>query len=261
MESLQGRLKERRKKKRLRALRNFLVVAVVIGSIIGCYKLVHRPGMAFGKVAITGTKLLNEADVVRMANSQMPVNLFTISPWTVEDSLKQDIRFMNAKASYKWPNKLEISVQEREPALYVANAYNGYIMIDYKGTIMSVSNSIPDTKAPLLIGEKCGNAFIGDDVANERVDGILKFLLSINAEGRRQIAELMMDDEKNVKLQLRNGLLLRLGRAESMADRAPMFNTVYNEIKDKHIQAEYIDLQFKKPYIKLKPELMKVKKS
>lgn len=261
MESLQGRLKERRRKKRLRWMRNFLVVAVVIGSMVGCYKLVHRPGMAFGKVVISGTKLLNEADVVRMSNSQLPVNLFTISPWTVEDSLKQDIRFMNARASYKWPNRLEVSVQEREPALYVANAYNGYIMVDYKGTIMSVTNSIPDTKAPLLVGEKCGNAFIGDDVANERVDGILKFLLSINSEGRRQIAELMMDDEKNVKLQLRNGLLLRLGKAESMADRAPMFNTVYNEIKDKHIQAEYIDLQFKKPYIKLKPELMKVKKS
>lgn len=261
MESLQNRLKERRRKKRLKFFRNVFVIAAVIGSIIGCYKFVHRPGMAFGQIAISGTKVLKDEDVVRMANSQMPVNLFTISPWSVEDSLKQDIRFMNAKVNYKWPSKLEVTVQEREPALYVANAYNGYIMVDYKGTIISVSNSIPDTKAPLLVGEKCGNAFIGDDVANERVDGILKFLISINAEGRRQIAELMMDDEKNVKLQLRNGLLLRLGRAESMADRAPMFNTVYNEIKDKHIQAEYIDLQFKKPYIKLKPELMKVKKS
>ena len=46
-----------------------------------------------------------------------------------------------------------------------------------------------------------------------------------------------------------------------MPEKAPLFNTVFNEIKDKNIQAEYIDLQFKKPYIKLKPELMKVKKT
>ena len=138
---------------------------------------------------------------------------------------------------------MNVTVKEREPALYVANSYNGYIMVDYKGTIMSVTNSIPDAKAPLLTGEKCGNAFVGDDVANERVDGILRFLMSINSEARRQIAELMMDNDKNVKLQLRNGLLLRLGRAESMPEKAPLFNTVFNEIKDKNIQAEYIDLQ------------------
>lgn len=245
----------------MRLLKTVLVLVAVVGSVYGSYKLVHRPGMAFGKIAIVGTNKLKDTDIVRMANSQMPVNLFTVSPWDVEYGLKQDIRFMNVSTSYKWPNKLEVSVQEREPALYVANSYNGYIMVDYKGTIMSVTNSIPDSKAPLLTGEKCGNAFVGDDVANERVDSILKFLLSINSEGRRQIAEMMMDEEKCVKLQLRNGLLLRLGRAETMPERAPMFNTVFNEIKDKNIEAEYIDLQFKKPYIKLKPELMRVKKS
>ena len=261
MESLQGRLKARRRKARLKMLGVVLTVAAVVGSIYGFYKLVHRPGMAFGKVTVHGTKKLKDADIVRIANSQMPVNLFTVNPWDVEYGLKQDTRFSDAKVSYKWPNVLEISVKEREPALYVANSYNGYIMVDYKGTIISVSDSIPDTKAPLLTGEKCGNAFVGDDVDNERVSGILKFLLSINIEARRQIAELMMDNDKTVKLQLRNGLLLRLGRAETMPDKAPMFNTVFNEIKDKHIQAEYIDLQFKKPYIKLKPELVKVNKS
>lgn len=261
MESLQNRLKERRRKARIRIFTVLACVVGVIGLCVGAWKLVHRPGMAFGEIAIQGTNKIKAEDVVRMANSQMPVNLFTVLPWDVEYALKQDVRFFNAKAEYKWPNKLNVTVKEREPALYVANSYNGYIMVDYKGTIMSVTNSIPDAKAPLLTGEKCGNAFVGDDVANERVDGILRFLMSINSEARRQIAELMMDNDKNVKLQLRNGLLLRLGRAESMPEKAPLFNTVFNEIKDKNIQAEYIDLQFKKPYIKLKPELMKVKKT
>lgn len=261
MESLQGRLKERRRKARMRLLCIVLAIGTIVSSCVGIYKFTHRPGMAFGEIVINGTEQIKAEDVVRMANSNMPVNLFTVRPGTVEYALSQDIRFFDAKANYKWPNKLEVTVKERQPALYVANSYNGYIMIDYKGTVMSVSNSIPDTKAPLLVGEQCGNAFIGDDVGNKRVDSILKFLLSINSEARKQIAELMMDNDKNVKLQLRNGLLLRLGSAETIQDKAPMFNTVFNEIKDKNIQAEYIDLQFKKPYIKLKPELMKVKKS
>lgn len=261
MESLQERLKKRRRKSRMRILCGILILGALVGSCVGIYKFTHRPGMAFGEIVIHGTKNIKAEDVVRMANSQMPVNLFTISSGAVEYALSQDIRFFDAKANYKWPNKLEVTVKERQPALYVANSYNGYIMIDYKGTVMSVSNSIPDTKAPLLVGEQCGNAFVGDDVANKRVDNILKFLLSINVEARNQIAELMMDNDKNVKLQLRNGLLLRLGQAEKMPDKAPLFNTVFNEIKDKNIQAEYIDLQFKKPYIKLKPELMKVNRS
>ena len=154
MESLQNRLKERRRKARLRIFTVLACIAGIIGLCIGAWKLVHRPGMAFGEIAIQGTNKIKAEDVVRMANSQMPVNLFTVLPWDVEYALKQDVRFFNAKAEYKWPNKLNVTVKEREPALYVANSYNGYIMVDYKGTIMSVTNSIPDAKAPLLTGEK-----------------------------------------------------------------------------------------------------------
>ena len=261
MESLQERLKARHRKARMKLLTIVLIIGAIVGTGVGAYKLTHRPGMAFGQIVIHGTKKLTAEDVVRMANSKMPVNLFTVSADTVEYALSQDIRFFDAKAKYSWPNKLEVSVKEREPALYVANSYNGYIMIDYKGTVMSVSDSIPDTKAPLLVGEQCGNAFVGDDVGNKRVDSILKFLVSINPEARKQIAELKMDEDKHVKLKLLNGLLLRLGKAEEIPEKAPMFNTVYNNIKDMNIQAEYIDLQFKKPFIKLKPEMMRVQRS
>ena len=47
---------------------------------------------------------------------------------------------------------------------------------------------------------------------------------------------------------------MRLGKAQELAQKAPLFMTVFNEIKDKNIKAEYIDLTFAKPYIKLLPK-------
>ena len=39
-----------------------------------------------------------------------------------------------------------------------------------------------------------------------------------------------------------------------LPEKATVFMTVFQEIKNKNIQAEYIDLTFAKPYIKLIPK-------
>ena len=62
-----------------------------------------------------------------------------------------------------------------------------------------------------------------------------------------------MDDRHEAKLCLRNSFPILLGPVAGLPHKAPVFMTVFNEIKNKNIQAEYIDLTFAKPYIKLIP--------
>ena len=253
MTSIRERMHEKRRKKRLRLLRLFLYLVLIVGASVFSWRYVHRPGFAFGSVTINGSSLINENDVVIMAGGQPPCNLFTMSKGRLEDALKHDIRFRDAQVSYKFPALLRVVVQEREPAIYVANSYRSYLKVDYHGVVMSVTTGIPDAKAPVVAGLKCGNVYLGDTVANKGVIDILTFLQGINGEARDRIAEICVDNNNNVMLRMRGSFPILLGALDGVKDKTAVFTTVFNEIKDKDIKAEYIDLTFAKPYIKLLP--------
>ena len=126
--------------------------------------------------------------------------------------------------------------------------------MDYNGVVLSVTTTIPDAKAPVLAGIKCGNLYLGDKVANTGVLQILQFLQQLTPEELQRIGEIAVDDKQDVKLQLSGSFPVRLGRVQEVSQKASVFMTVFNEIKDKNIKAEYIDLTFGKPYIKLLPK-------
>lgn len=247
------RVHERRRKKRLRRLCRIVCIAAV-GYMLNCgWNYVHNPDFAFGSISVRGTSLLTDADLVKMGGSQMPLNLFNISLSRMREALNHDIRFHSAEVAYKFPSHIQVIVQEREPALYVSNSYRSYFKVDYGGVVLSVTTGIPDAKAPVLIGEKCGNLFIGDKIVNQDVLNIIDFLKNIDGEARDRITEIAVDDKGNVKLSMRNSFPILIGHADEITDKSNIFMTVFKEIKNKSIDAEYIDLTFAKPYIKLIP--------
>ncbi len=251
MQTMRSKLNEQRKKRRMHFLRLLIYTVGIVLVFIGTWYYVHKPGFSFGQVSINGTELLTEEDIIRMAGSQPPFNLFAVSPSKVRYALQHDVRFLHADAGYIWPGILNVTVEERKAALYVLNAYQRYLKLDYSGMVLSVTSGIPDADAPLLVGEECGNVYTGDVIANEDVLSLLRFLQSIGAKTEAHIAEIIVDNQKEVKLQLRTGLLIILGKINQVHEKADVFMIVYNEIKDKEIRADYIDLTFSKPYIKL----------
>lgn len=258
--TMREKLRQRRKQRRLRMLRLFMIFSVIVAVYAGIYYYLHRPNFACGSVSIHGTKQLTEADVLRLAESQKPFNLFNVDADKVEEALRHDVRFKTVHAEYKWPGVLHINVQERKPALYVENAYQGYAKVGYCGTVMDVTNGIPDDNAPMLMGEDCGSLYIGDVVENKNVLSVLNFLNNVDLVAQEQFVEIVLDEEENVRVHLKVGFPILLGPIEELQDKTELFMTVFNEINGKQIVAEYIDLTYSKPYIKLKVKEDETKK-
>ena len=187
-----------------------------------------------------------------MCGTQQPVNLFVISPSTVKTAIENDVRFEKAETEYFWPGVLTIRVKERVPAVYIACSYKSYAQVDYNGVVMSVSDGIKGADAPVLSGVVTGNIFFGDTVKEKNVLAILSFLSKLDKEVINSISEIAVDSGNNVKFNLSYGYPILLGNADNIAEKLDVFVTVFNDIKTKNIRAEYIDLTFAKPYIKLR---------
>lgn len=252
MQSTRERLKANRKKRRLRLLRLFFIVAVITGALAGAWRWATSPGTAFGSIVIEGTSHLTQSELLRMCGTQEPVNLFVVSPSAIEKAIANDVRFEKAETEYFWPGVLVVRVKERIPALYIACSYKGYAQVDYNGVVMSVSDGIKEVDAPVLSGVVTGNIFFGDTIKEKNVLEILGFLSKLDKEVTDSISEIAVDSGNNVKFNLRYGYPILLGNADNISDKLDIFITVFNDIKTKNIRAEYIDLTFAKPYIKLR---------
>lgn len=252
MQSTRERLKANRKKRRLRLLRLFFIAAIIIGAFAGAWRWATSPGTAFGSIVIEGTSQLTQSELLSMCGTQEPVNLFVVSPSAIEKAIANDVRFEKAETEYFWPGVLVIRVKERIPALYIACSYKGYAQVDYNGVVMSVSDGIKEADAPVLSSVVTGNIFFGDTIKEKNVLEILSFLSKLDKEVTDSISEIAVDSGNNVKFNLRYGYPILLGNADNISDKLDIFITVFNDIKTKNIRAEYIDLTFAKPYIKLR---------
>lgn len=252
MQSTRERLKANRKKRRLRLLRLFFIAAVITGALAGAWRWATSPGTAFGSIVIEGTSQLTQSELLSMCGTQEPVNLFVVSPSAIEKAIANDVRFEKAKTEYFWPGVLVVRVKERIPALYIACSYKGYAQVDYNGVVMSVSDGIKEADAPVLSGVVTDNIFFGDTIKEKNVLEILGFLSKLDKEVTDSISEIAVDGSNNVKFNLRYGYPILLGNADNISDKLDIFITVFNDIKTKNIRAEYIDLTFAKPYIKLR---------
>lgn len=252
MQSTRERLKANRKKRRLRLLRLFFIAAVITGALAGAWRWATSPGTAFGSIVIEGTSQLTQSELLSMCGTQEPVNLFVVSPSAIEKAIANDVRFEKAETEYFWPGVLVVRVKERIPVLYIACSYKGYAQVDYNGVVMSVSDGIKEADAPVLSGVVTGNIFFGDTIKEKNVLEILGFLSKLDKEVTDSISEIAVDSGNNVKFNLRYGYPILLGNADNISDKLDIFITVFNDIKTKNIRAEYIDLTFAKPYIKLR---------
>lgn len=252
MQSTRERLKANRKKRRLRLLRLFFIAAVITGALAGAWRWATSPETAFGSIVIEGTSQLTQSELLSMCGTQEPVNLFVVSPSAIEKAIANDVRFEKAETEYFWPGVLVVRVKERIPALYIACSYKGYAQVDYNGVVMSVSDGIKEADAPVLSGVVTGNIFFGDTIKEKNVLEILSFLSKLDKEVTDSISEIAVDSGNNVKFNLRYGYPILLGNADNISDKLDIFITVFNDIKTKNIRAEYIDLTFAKPYIKLR---------
>ena len=254
MGSSQERLQADHRRKRLNDIVWLLGLLFFAALVVVGWKHVHRPDFAFGDIVIHGSRQFTREKVLQMTGSGEPVNLFLVSKDKIVKALQGDVRVESADAHYEFPSVLNVYIKERKPVLYVITDYGNYAKLDRSALVMDMTDGIKDASVPRLAGVACGNAFIGDTLQNDTISEVLKFLDKLQPEAKEQIADLSVDAEKKLIIHMRYGFPVILGPVNELAGKAELFMTVFNEMKGKKVQIEYMDLQYSKPFVRLRQQ-------
>ena len=237
MSSSHEKLQEDRRRRRLDNIIWLLGLLIFAVAAVAGWNHIHRPDFAFGDIVIHGSKQFTRGKILQMAGSGEPVNLFRVSKSKIVTALQGDVGVESAEAHYDFPSTL--------------NVYN-YAKVDKTALVMDMTDGIRDASVPRLAGITCGNAFIGDTLQNDTIREVLQFLDKLKSDAKEQIAELSVDAENKLIIHMRYGFPVILGPVNELAGKAELFMTVFNEIKGKKVQVEYMDLQYTKPFVRLK---------
>jgi len=232
-------------------LKPFCYLLGVVLILAGLYYLLHRPWLAFGTIQVEGGKQITVEEVKKVGDIKEPVNIFNISWSKLEDVLNHDVRIEKATTKYAWPDILKVIVTERRAAVYVGCAYEGIAKVDYAGHVLEVGKGIKDASAPFISGWKAGNVYTGDVVKEPELVALLVFLGKLDKDNTTEIAEIAMDKEGKITFFMQSGIRVIMGSYEKLEEKMDNFIAICNELKTKKIKAQYIDLTYNKPYIKL----------
>ena len=250
----QEKLQEDHRRKRMNDAVWLLGLLIFAALVVAGWKYVHRPDFAYGDIVIHGSKQFTRANILQMAGSKEPVNLFLVSKNKIVAALQGDVRVESAEAHYDFPSVLNVHIKERKPVLYVITDYGNYAKLDKTALVMEMSDGIKDASVPRLAGVACGNAFIGDTLQNDMIREVLSFMEKLQPDAKEQIADLSVDTEKKLTVHMRYGFPVILGPVNELAGKAELFMTVFNEMKGKKVQIEYMDLQYSKPFVRLRQQ-------
>ena len=254
MGSSQERLQADHRRKRLNDIVWLLGLLFFAALVVAGWKYVHRPDFAYGDIVIHGSRQFTREKILQMTGAREPVNLFLVSKNKIVAALQGDVRVESAEAHYDFPSVLNVHIKERKPVLYVITDYGNYAKLDKTALVMEMSHGIKDASVPRLAGVACGNAFIGDTLQNDMIREVLSFMEKLQPDAKEQIADLSVDAEKKLTVHMRYGFPVILGSVNELAGKAELFMTVFNEMKGKKVQIEYMDLQYSKPFVRLRQQ-------
>lgn len=240
------RVRRRRKMKRRKQSKP-AVWKVVIGAciVIGLFTL----PLPIGQIQVTGTSQLTSEDVVHIGDLGYPVNILRVRTGTLEERLQKDIRVDTAHVSYALPLTLQVDVKERK-ALVVVPSQFGFVSLDRNGMVIASSATIPDTTVPIISGVRLGNALLGDTIEAEGIRGAIAYMEAFTEEGRKKIGEINVGDADKMIAYTVEGLPIHIGDRNNLEEKAKITTDMLVDIAQRHVSAEFIDVNIKSPFIK-----------
>lgn len=240
------RVRRRRKVKRTKKSKPILWKVVVGGLLlVGLFTL----PLPIGQIQVRGTEQLTSEDVVTIGDLGYPVNILRVRTGALEERLQKDLRVDTAHVSYALPLTLQVEVKERKAVVVVPSQF-GFVSLDRQGMVIASSPTIPDTTVPIISGVRLGNALLGDTIEAEGIRGAIAYMEAFTADTQKQIGEINVGDADTMIAYTVEGLPIHIGDRNNLEEKAKITADMLVDIAQRHVSAEYIDVNIKSPFIK-----------
>jgi len=184
----------------------FGVVAAAAWALLGSRFLVVR------SVEVTGTHLVPRSEVIAVAGIPDGLPLMRVNTGTVAHRIEHITQVQSATVTRDWPDRIVITVRERQAALAVPVRGGGFALVDPTGVIVRETTQRP-TGLPSFIPS-------GQLAGNPGVRAAASVVRNLPASLRRGVTSVTVPELDAVTLRLSSGISVDWGRSGRAAQKA-----------------------------------------
>ncbi len=231
--------------------RTFTFLLFLSVFLVAVFLFMKSPYFAVGTVIVEGNKYVSAEEVYRIADIPEQINIFRLNSDTIQRRLISDLRLTDVAVSRKLPASIVIRLKERLPLAYIACSY-GFVQVDRQAIVLAAFKNLKQTNVPLINGVRLGNVYVGDQVETEQIKNIMHYLEAMDEQTLNQLSEVNIQSPQQLTAYTVDSIVVRIGSSQRLADKAKLTQEILQDIRAKKMQVEYVDINYAKPYIKVK---------
>ena len=216
-------MKERRKAHSVG--KTILTVVLIILLLAGAGYFVYAY-FQVENIKITGTHpTFSNSDIAKLAEIEPKTHMFFVN----EDEIKERIEaesYLEVKDIAKdYPKTLVIEVEERTAAAVIPYAEQ-YLLADVHANVLEMLSELPAEQYPVVTGFSIEAVNLGEQLSTQDSFKVNVYSEILTALQERELAEQIetidLTDINNIKMRTREGLDIKFGQADKVADKVKM---------------------------------------
>ena len=231
-----------------------LAGTLVAGSLAYAgVRLAEDPRFALERIEVSGAARAGDAEVAAAAAIQPGVNIWLVDAGAAERRVRALPWISAARIERAWPNKLSISVKEREPVARLvlrSNKFDRYAgsapdlaLIDEEGRVLQLGASAQgDERLPVVrIEPPLGELAAGQQLQSAQLNGALEASERLAALGVH-ISEISSDPVTGISVTTVSHLRVMLGDGEQLERKVTLFLAIAQRIAHPD-EVSYVDVR------------------
>jgi cell division protein FtsQ len=224
----------------------------LIGYIFLSY-LCTSPYFSVQQIIVNGEKKLTDMEVLNMARIGIGMNILTINLKEASKRIEQHPWIENALLKRKLPQKIFISITERDP-IAIINLDRLYL-IDKQGVIFKEIGPEDALDVPILTGLESTVLAANESVSKRLIEKALTIMDEINGKkvlSMDELSEINMDPHSGLTIfTMEDATQIKLG-FNDYGRKLDRLKKVMADLQNKYKKADYINLVYgEKVYVKL----------
>jgi cell division protein FtsQ len=227
-----------------------ILLAVVITGIAGAHALRRSGLLAVTDLTVVGARRIPEASIRAAAGVVPGTDLLAIDPEAVVDRLEVIPGIRRARVSRQLPNRVVVTVEEREPYALVnlsgPDGAAGLVWVDAGGHLVSLERHGAMPSLPILSGVEPPPATAGEPVG-DRLQAGLALLGALKRAGglaAERVSEVDMEPADGPVLYMLDGTAAWLG-PDGWDERLARLDAVLGRLAEQQEPVVSVDLRFR----------------
>jgi cell division protein FtsQ len=183
------------------------------------------------EVVVQGCLSLDPADIAEQAGLEYGQSIFFLDKQAVMDTLEKDPRIKPVSVEAQYPDRVVITIEERQPAAYIEKG-GALVVIDDTGWVLSVLSQPTGMERPLVVGLQADAFEVGQELSSGdmfRVDVMSRVLQAAEAAGIG-LDTVDVTLAADITLTATDGLVVELGDDTQLDKKMALVNTLKAKI-------------------------------